>query len=80
MNTGVLIGNNNNNHRRDYTAESSKYQWIPSEVFVSSGGTAKFQSYINNLHPVLHTKVVRSNLSIPSPECIALSDDDDDKL
>lgn len=29
--------------------ESSKYQWLPSEVSVSPEGVCKFESYINNL-------------------------------
>ena len=29
--------------------ESSKYQWLPSEVSVSAEGVCKFESYINNL-------------------------------
>jgi hypothetical protein len=37
----------------DY-ALSEKYQWLPSEVDVSEDGEVRFQSYINNLHPVEH--------------------------
>ena len=29
--------------------ETSKYQWLPSEVSVAADGTCKFQTYINNL-------------------------------
>eukprot|EP00931_Biecheleriopsis_adriatica_P076800 TRINITY_DN50473_c0_g1_i1.p1 TRINITY_DN50473_c0_g1~~TRINITY_DN50473_c0_g1_i1.p1 ORF type:complete len:642 (-),score=123.12 TRINITY_DN50473_c0_g1_i1:118-1974(-) len=30
--------------------ESSKYQWLPAEVFVSANGKCKFETYINNLN------------------------------
>lgn len=36
---------------------SEKYQWLPSEVLVRADGTAKFQSYINNLHPEEHAEL-----------------------
>jgi hypothetical protein len=36
---------------------SKKFQWLPSEVLVSQDGTAKFQSYINNLHPEQHQEL-----------------------
>jgi hypothetical protein len=40
----------------DYS-KSNKYQWLPSEVTVSSNGKAKFETYINNLHPEWHRKL-----------------------
>lgn len=30
--------------------ESSKYQWLPAEVFVSADGKCNFETYINNLN------------------------------
>ncbi|KAH0487732.1 MAG: uncharacterized protein KVP18_004350 [Porospora cf. gigantea A] len=30
---------------------SEKFQWLPSEVYVTSEGSSTFTSYINNLHP-----------------------------
>ena len=34
--------------------ETSKYQWLPSEVSVAADGTCKFQTYINNLDREKH--------------------------
>ena len=33
---------------------SSKYAWLPADVAIADDGTAKFESYINNLHPDAH--------------------------
>ncbi|ORX80805.1 hypothetical protein K493DRAFT_320815 [Basidiobolus meristosporus CBS 931.73] len=38
----------------DNYAYSSKYQWLPADLFVSESGDVTFNSYINNLHPVWH--------------------------
>jgi hypothetical protein len=37
--------------------KSKKYQWIPSEFKVKMDGTVKIQTYINNLHPVIHKEL-----------------------
>lgn len=36
---------------------SAKYQWLPSNVELRQDGSARFTSYINNLHPVKHRDV-----------------------
>ncbi|KAF9427289.1 hypothetical protein BGZ94_005172 [Podila epigama] len=33
---------------------SEKFQWLPTDVTVGSDGKVKFDSYINNLHPIEH--------------------------
>ncbi|KAJ8908651.1 hypothetical protein NDN08_005356 [Rhodosorus marinus] len=38
---------------------SSKFQWLPSEVVIDDCGNAKFDSYVNNVHPVDHAHVVQ---------------------
>jgi hypothetical protein len=30
------------------------FQWLPADVSVRADGTAKFLSYLNNLHPARH--------------------------
>jgi hypothetical protein len=42
------------NYVGDEYIKSKKYQWLPSEVTVDAYGKAKFETYINNLHPVWH--------------------------
>ncbi|KAH8170705.1 WD40 repeat 2 [Sarocladium implicatum] len=36
---------------------STRFQWLPSDVSISPDGKAKFESYVNNLHPVEHAKL-----------------------
>ena len=38
------------NKAADYYV-SEKFQWLPSEVYVTPEGSSTFTSYINNLHP-----------------------------
>lgn len=33
---------------------SDKYQWLPANVAILEDGSAKFTSYVNNLHPIKH--------------------------
>ena len=40
---------------------SDKFQWLPSDISISKEGKVKFESYINNLHP-LKFKSLYSNL------------------
>jgi hypothetical protein len=39
---------------------SRKYQWLPSEINVSKDGKVKFESYINNLHPLEHKSLYKN--------------------
>ncbi len=41
----------------EYKDTSDLYQWLPSEVSISKEGKAKFESYINNLHPEQHKEL-----------------------
>ncbi len=36
------------------TAAALSFQWLPADVSVRADGTAKFLSYLNNLHPARH--------------------------
>lgn len=36
---------------------SKKYQWLPADVEIDKDGSAKFTSYINNIHPIQHRAV-----------------------
>jgi hypothetical protein len=47
-----LEGNRKDMWGRPY--ETSKYQWLPSEVLVSDTGKCKFETYINNLDQKKH--------------------------
>ncbi|KAH6891529.1 hypothetical protein B0T10DRAFT_485424 [Thelonectria olida] len=44
----------------DPTFWSTEYQWLPSNVKIEKDGSAKFTSYINNLHPVKHRDIYRT--------------------
>jgi hypothetical protein len=44
-------------HFNEYKDTSEKFQWLPSEVSISKDGKAKFESYINNLHPEQHKEL-----------------------
>lgn len=39
---------------------STKYQWLPANVAFTPEGGVRFTSYINNLHPLKHTKIYRT--------------------
>ena len=39
---------------------SKTYQWLPANVSLQDDGSAKFTSYINNLHPTKHADIYRT--------------------
>jgi hypothetical protein len=45
---------------------STQYQWLPSEVSVTPEGVARFDSYINNLHPKQHPELYETLGSLVS--------------
>lgn len=58
---------------------SNTYQWLPANVAFQDGGTVKFTSYINNLHPnkysdIYHTIEKLIETSLPAwDQCLALA-------
>lgn len=36
---------------------SNRFQWLPCDIALSTDGTAKIESYINNVHPVHHASL-----------------------
>ena len=65
------------NHVLQEKKNSPNYQWIPSEVFVTSD-TAEFKSRINNLDDVKHSKLydvlnrIFYTVSLPLLKCVSL--------
>merc|ERR1711982_277037 len=48
-----------NNNANPFLSE--KFQWLPSDITVNESGTeCKFNSYINNLHPIRHKKLYKT--------------------
>lgn len=43
--------------RDDGAFWSNRFQWLPANVGFNDDGTARFTSYINNLHPVKHSPI-----------------------
>ncbi|KAG0083103.1 hypothetical protein BGZ92_011076 [Podila epicladia] len=41
----------------DESYYSKRFQWLPTDVNISTDGKAQFESYINNLHPVEHKEL-----------------------
>lgn len=41
-------------------APSRLYRWLPSDVICDEKGALKLESYINNLHPIEHSKLYRN--------------------
>lgn len=39
---------------------SEKYQWLPANVKFQDDGAVKFESYINNLHPIKHAGIYKT--------------------
>jgi hypothetical protein len=46
---GVSKGSNGKLFEPD-ASEETKYQWLPSDIFINETGQVSFQTYINNLH------------------------------
>lgn len=43
--------------RDDHAFWSNRFQWLPANVGFDDDGTARFTSYINNLHPAKHASI-----------------------
>ncbi|KAH8898840.1 hypothetical protein GQ53DRAFT_791060 [Thozetella sp. PMI_491] len=61
---------------------SSNYQWIPANMAFQEDGTAKFTSYINNLHPNKYPEVYKAieqlvDIAVPAwGHCLIEGDED----
>ncbi|NJR41570.1 MAG: DUF4246 domain-containing protein [Akkermansiaceae bacterium] len=44
--------------------QSKKFQWLPADVVVATDGTAKFLSYMNNVHPEWHAALYPATASL----------------
>ena len=69
--TGAVPATLDKNAYHNNSDVSRYFQWLPTDITVSSQGSVKIDSYINNLHPQLHHKLY-NNLEIIMTKMIPL--------
>lgn len=55
--SGIVIPERLDLELSDVDNYSTRFQWLPSDVSISPEGKVKFESYVNNLHPVEHARL-----------------------